>query len=310
MKNFYKGNIHTHTNKSDGDEDPIKVTEWYKEHGYDFLVLTDHNHRTILDHGNTTETKGTPLMIPGEEVTLNFQKDDVPVPIHINGIGIERVVEPIQSETFVSTIQANVNAIKEAGGIASINHPNYKWAYTTSELIQVDGATAIEVFNGIHDTNVYGSKTRPSSEQIWDAILSSGKLIYGVATDDSHHYHDFTPKMANPGRGWICVQAESLSAPSIMDSIKDGDFYASTGVYLAELDTSANSINISISTDQDDPAKLTEYVTTITGYEGDILHETDSLHVNYELSKNTHYARATIKSSGGFKAWTQPVFKS
>ena len=310
MKNFYKGNIHTHTNKSDGDEDPIKVTEWYKEHGYDFLVLTDHNHRTILDHGNTPETKGTPLMIPGEEVTLNFQKDDVPVPIHINGIGIERVVEPIQSETFVSTIQANVNAIKEAGGIASINHPNYKWAYTTSELIQVDGATAIEVFNGIHDTNVYGSKTRPSSEQIWDAILSSGKLIYGVATDDSHHYHDFTPQMANPGRGWICVQAESLSAPSIMDSIKDGDFYASTGVYLAELDTSANSINISISTDEDDPAKLTEYVTTITGYEGDILHETDSLHVNYELSKNTHYARATIKSSGGFKAWTQPVFKS
>jgi len=310
MKNFYKGNIHTHTNKSDGDEDPIKVTEWYKEHGYDFLVLTDHNHRTILDHGNTTETKGTPLMIPGEEVTLNFQKDDVPVPIHINGIGIERVVEPIQSGTFVSTIQANVNAIKEAGGIASINHPNYKWAYTTSELIQVDGATAIEVFNGIHDTNVYGSKTRPSSEQIWDAILSSGKLIYGVATDDSHHYHDFTPQMANPGRGWICVQAESLSAPSIMDSIKDGDFYASTGVYLAELDTSANSINISISTDEDDPAKLTEYVTTITGYEGDILHETDSLHVNYELSKNTHYARATIKSSGGFKAWTQPVFKS
>ena len=310
MKNFYKGNIHTHTNKSDGDEDPIKVTEWYKAHGYDFLVLTDHNHRTILDHGNTTETKGTPLMIPGEEVTLNFQKDDVPVPIHINGIGIERVVEPIQSETFVSTIQANVNAIKEAGGIASINHPNYKWAYTTSELIQVDGATAIEVFNGIHDTNVYGSKTRPSSEQIWDAILSSGKLIYGVATDDSHHYHDFTPQMANPGRGWICVQAESLSAPSIMDSIKDGDFYASTGVYLAELDTSANSINISISTGEDDPAKLTEYVTTITGYEGDILYETDSFHVNYELSKNTHYARATIKSSGGFKAWTQPVFKS
>ena len=106
------------------------------------------------------------------------------------------------------------------------------------------------------------------------------------------------------------MQAQSHSAHSIMDSIKDGDFYASTGVYLAELDTSANSINISISTGEDDPAKLTEYVTTITGYEGDILHETDSLHVNYELPKNTHYARATIKSSGGFKAWTQPLFKS
>ena len=310
MKKFYKGNIHTHTNKSDGDENPIKVTEWYKAHGYDFLVLTDHNHRTILDYGNTTETLVTPLMIPGEEVTLSFQKDDVAVPIHINGIGIERVVEPIQAETFVSTIQANVNSIKEAGGIASINHPNYKWAYTTSELIQVDGATAIEVFNGHSGSNGYGGKTKSSSELIWDAILSAGKLIYGVATDDSHHYHDFTPKMANPGRGWICVEAESLSESSIMDSIKNGNFYASTGVYLDELVSSNNIINISIRTEDDDPLNLPEYVTTITGYDGDVLHETDSLNVNYQLPKNGHYARATIKSSEGFKAWTQPIFRT
>ncbi len=310
MKKFYKGNIHTHTTKSDGDEDPIKVTEWYKAHEYDFLVLTDHNHRTILDYGNKPETPETPLMIPGEEVTMNIQNNDVTVPIHINGIGIERVVEPIEVDGVVSTIQANIDSIRQAGGIASINHPNYKWAYTISDLIQVNGATAIEVFNGIHDTNVYGSKTRPSAEQIWDGILSSGKLIYGVAADDSHHYHDFTPKMANPGRGWICVKADSLSEPSIMDSIKNGDFYASTGVYLDELVNSNNTINISIKTEDDDSLNMPEYFTTITGYEGDILHETDSLNVNYQLSKDSQYARATIKSSEGFKAWTQPIFRT
>ena len=310
MKQFYKGNIHTHTTKSDGDEDPIKVTEWYKAHGYDFLVLTDHNHRTILDYGNQTETPQTPLMIPGEEVTMNMQNNDVTVPIHINGIGIERVIEPIEADDVVSTIQANIDSIKEAGGIASINHPNYKWAYTIGELIQVNGATAIEVFNGIHDTNVYGSKTRPSSEQIWDGILSSGKLIYGVAADDSHHYHDFTPKMANPGRGWICVQAESLSQSSIMESIRNGDFYASTGVYLDELNRSDTSFNITIGTGEDDPLKSTEYVTTITGNGGRILTETDALNINYELPDDESYIRATIRSSGGFKAWTQPIFKS
>jgi len=309
MNTFYKGNIHTHTTKSDGDEDPIKVTQWYKEHGYDFLVLTDHNHRTILDHGNSSKTPVTPLMIPGEEVTLSFQKGNLAVPIHINGIGIERVVEPIQGKTVSATIQANVNAIKEAGGIASINHPNYKWAFGASELIQVDGATAIEVFNGHAGSNSHGGKTRPSPEQIWDGILSAGKLIYAVATDDSHHYHDFTPKMANPGRGWICVQAESLSESSIMDSIKNGDFYASTGVYLAELEKSDKAINISISTDEDDPLNVPEYVTTITGYEGTILHETVSLNVNYELPENVPYARATVKSSEGFKAWTQPIWR-
>ena len=308
MKKFYKGNIHTHTNKSDGDEDPIKVTEWYKEHEYDFLVLTDHNHRTILDYGKS-DTSTTPLMIPGEEVTLNLQKNNKTTPIHINGIGIERLVEPIEAENVVSTIQANVDSIKEAGGIASINHPNYKWAYTISDLIQVNGATAIEVFNGIHDTNVYGSKTRPSCEQIWDGILSSGKLIYGVATDDSHHYHDFTPKMANPGRGWICVESESLTESSIMTSIKNGDFYASTGVYLNHLSHDKNILRIEINTEEDDPTKFTEYITTITGYEGTILDETDSISINYVLPENIPYARATIRSSGGFKAWTQPVFR-
>jgi len=310
MKTFYKGNIHTHTTKSDGDEDPTKVTEWYKAHGYDFLVLTDHNHRTILDYGNQTETPETPLMIPGEEVTISIQNNDVAVPIHINGIGIERVIEPIEVDGVVSTIQANIDSIKAAGGIASINHPNYKWAYTISDLVQVNGATAIEVFNGHAGSNGYGGKTRHSSEQIWDGILSSGKLIYGVATDDSHHYHDFTPKMANPGRGWICVQADSLSETSIMESIKKGDFYASTGVYLDQLDCSDKSLNITIATNEDDPLKLTEYVTSITGYEGELLYETDDLNINFELPINSSYMRATIKSSGGFKAWTQPIFQS
>ena len=46
---WFKGNLHTHTTESDGDADPEWVANWYKEHGYDFLVLSDHNHRTILD---------------------------------------------------------------------------------------------------------------------------------------------------------------------------------------------------------------------------------------------------------------------
>ena len=65
MSNWFKGNIHTHTTKSDGDADPEVVVKWFMEHGYDFLVLSDHNHRTILDH----EVEGGPLMVPGEEVS-------------------------------------------------------------------------------------------------------------------------------------------------------------------------------------------------------------------------------------------------
>lgn len=40
---WFKGNTHTHTLWSDGDAAPEWVVSWYKEQGYDFLSLTDHN---------------------------------------------------------------------------------------------------------------------------------------------------------------------------------------------------------------------------------------------------------------------------
>jgi hypothetical protein len=40
---WYKGNLHTHSYWSDGDEFPEVIMEWYKTRGYHFLALTDHN---------------------------------------------------------------------------------------------------------------------------------------------------------------------------------------------------------------------------------------------------------------------------
>src|SRR5688572_900907 len=40
---WWKGNLHTHTFWSDGDDFPEMVAEWYRTRGYHFLALTDHN---------------------------------------------------------------------------------------------------------------------------------------------------------------------------------------------------------------------------------------------------------------------------
>ena len=42
-ENWYRGNTHTHTTNSDGDSKSEDVVEWYHSHGYNFLVITDHN---------------------------------------------------------------------------------------------------------------------------------------------------------------------------------------------------------------------------------------------------------------------------
>ena len=40
---WYKGNLHTHSLWSDGNDYPEMIMKWYKDHGYDFVALSDHN---------------------------------------------------------------------------------------------------------------------------------------------------------------------------------------------------------------------------------------------------------------------------
>lgn len=303
---WYKGNIHTHSTESDGDEEPAKIVSWYRRHGYDFLVLSDHNHLTLLEYSEGQRRFKKPLMIPGEELSAVGQNRGRSVPIHINGIGISRVIEPIETGHVVSTIQANVNAILDAGGIASINHPNFHWAFDHHEICQVNGASLIEVFNGHPWVNNGGGPGKFSTEQIWDGILSSGKLIFAAATDDAHHYHDFHPSMSNPGRGWIAVRTSEFSIEAIVDAISEGSFYASTGVVLEEVCTSPEMVSFQIKQEQD-----FTYQTTFIGCNGSELTTTDSLEPRYKPRGDESYVRAVIRCSArGEMAWVQPVFLS
>ena len=67
-KAWFKGNLHTHTVNSDGDSTPSEVTAWYREHKYQFLILTDHNYLTTVEGLNAVHgAKDKFMLIPGEE---------------------------------------------------------------------------------------------------------------------------------------------------------------------------------------------------------------------------------------------------
>ena len=298
---WFKGNIHTHTTNSDGDETPENVVKWYRQHGYDFLVLSDHNHLTLFNYAKNKRKFKRPMMIPGEEVTLSINQGQTG--IHINAIGISTLVEPIDAGGIVPTIQANVNSIIEAGGLASLNHPNYMWSYNHEHISQVNGATMLEIFNGHPAVNVHGAPGRPSYEEIWDKVLSNGKPIFGVATDDSHNYKDFSPELSNPGRGWIMVQADQLSYEGIMSALAQGSFYASTGVELSEYQSHPELISLGIKQERD-----YIYTTTFIGNNGTELASSTSPSPSYQPKGDEKYVRSVVQSSSGTKAWTQPLF--
>ncbi|MCH7740223.1 MAG: PHP domain-containing protein [Chloroflexi bacterium] len=298
---WLKGNLHTHTTESDGDASPEYVAAWYREHGYDFLVLSDHNHVTILDEANAQPGEW-PLLIPGEEVSSRIFGRTKPV--HVNGIGLRTLVEPADEGSVRETLQENVRRVVAEGALATINHPNHAWAITGEDIVATEGAWAMEVFNGHPDINSFGGGGHPSPEEMWDFVLSAGKRVMGVATDDSHHYVDeFSPQLGNPGRGWIVVNAEKESEDALMDGMRRGDFYASTGVNIHDMKVARDEIVIEM-----EPYRAELFTTVFRGRDGRELAIEVGQEARFVPPAGELYVRATVYSSRGPKAWSQPLF--
>ena len=238
---WYKGNLHTHTLNSDGDSTPHEVTTWYREHGYNFLVLTDHNHLTDIAGLNAIHAaKEKFLLITGEEVSDSFQKK----PIHINAFNPGRLIEPQHGDSTAAVIQNNVNEIRQAKGLPSLNHPNFHWAITIQDLLAVKGLGIFEVYNGHPMVNNDGGGGFASLDAMWDALLTARQRLFGIAVDDAHHFKKFGKEFSNPGHGWVQVRAEALTPENILTAIEAGEFYASSGVTLRDVSVSPSEYRI------------------------------------------------------------------
>lgn len=287
---WFKGNLHTHTSESDGDSSPVAVAAWYASHGYDFLVITDHDKLTRIESDAI-------VLIPGEELTGRLPKK----PLHVNAIGIDKAIPPRNGATPLEVLQRNVDAVREGGGIALLNHPNFGWAYGTEELMKIEGATLLEIASGHQYVNAQGP---PSAESMWDAMLTAGKRIWGVAVDDMHHLgRPFEVDSVPPGRAWIVVRAEKREAGAILDAIRRGDFYASTGVELEDSLAAPKSWTVNVH-----EKNGARYRIQFLGRGGRLLQETVGLTATYEIRGNEGYVRARVLDSNGRAAWLQPIF--
>jgi len=301
-EHWYKGNLHTHTINKGGDSSPDVVARWYKEHGYNFLVLSDHNYLTDPKGLNSIfAAEERFLLISGEEVTSGFEKK----PVHVNAFKLHSTLPPIVGKSVLDTIQKNVDAILEAGGMPSLNHPNFRWAITPTELSQVRNLHLFEVFNGHPATNSFSGGTAPSLEEMWDIVLSAGNRIYGIAVDDAHVFKVFGPEHSNPGRGWVNVKARELSVEAILESLERGHFYSSTGVVLNDVRWLPKGLDIKIVPRKNDDRK---YTTDFIGPGGKLLKRSFDNNPSYTLRPSELYVRAKVTSSDGEMAWVQPVF--
>lgn len=323
---WYRGNTHTHTAVQGNTESrPQNVANWYYANGYNFLVITDINRLT--DPGTIdlpADSPGNFILIPGEEVADRFL-------IHSTALNISNAVPrraPQQRKS--SILQNQVDAITRAGGHAILNHPNYQYAVTAADILPVDNLHFFELYNTHPAVNNPGDRLHPSTEQLWDELLSNGSQIYGVASDDAHQYRVFSKNRSNPGRGWIMVRAASLAAGALVDAMLQGDFYASTGIFLQEYQRGPEHYRITVDLEKTSAAvaqavnreviiPAQRIAIQFIGEEGSVLQTIDDIKAAYPLSSaaNSRYVRArvsyTLKQPDGnettFHAWGQPVFR-
>ena len=296
---WFKGNTHTHTLESDGDSSPEVVATWYKSHGYNFLVLSDHN--VWVDPKKLAHLMdSTFLLIPGEELTTSFQRK----PVHVNGLNVPSVIAPQTDSTLLGTVQKNVDAVREVEGVPHINHPNFGWAIPSEILSKVKNDKLVEIHNGHPLVHNEGGGASPGMEAVWDQLLTGGKRIYGIAVDDAHHFKgEFGPARANPGRGWVSVRAASLDALAILTQMEAGRFYASNGVTIDSILVTDREMTIDVHQRGD-----FKYTIDFIGKGGKVLARARANRATYRLKGDEMYVRARVTDSGGDHAWVQPVF--
>jgi hypothetical protein len=337
--NWYRGNTNAHSINAEGNVAADVVVRWYREHGYQFLFLTENEQLIDVKPLNALYGARSAILaaysfvvLRGQEVSQRLADESHPDGMrraHVNGLGIDNLVMPVGSEGNVGLARGvsmselyvrNFAAVRAAGGIPQVNHPNFRWSVKPQDLSAVSGPFLFEIANASPGANNFGAADDNgdevlSTEAFWDVLLSQGKTAWAVASDDSHDYlHLDDLNSERPGKGWIMLRAVELTPATVQDALLRGDFYASTGVTLADYRANATSVAIKITRSRDrreDKSKAKDdrrFTTRFIGKEGRVLATVGGLEPTYTIRGDEGYVRATIVDSNGMSAWTQPVF--
>jgi hypothetical protein len=392
---WWKGNLHTHSLWSDGDDFPEMIADWYKRRGYDFLAISDHNvmaegqrwidsaksrggHRALekyrdrfpggwveeRDVQGTNQVRLKPLgeyrhLLEENQKFLLFASEELSdrhltAPVHINVTNLRDALGPQGGSNVLDVMQRNVDAVlaqREKTGqpmFPHLNHPNFGWGVTAEELMRVKGERFFEVYNGHPSVRNEGDATHANTERMWDVMLTwrltvlNLGVIYGLAVDDSHHYHEFASTNSNSGRGWVMVRSRYLTPEHLIRSLEAGDFHASSGVELESIEHSKETLRVRIRPRRGETYR-TQFIGTRKGYDsrnepvrlangealrvthryspevGAVLAEVEGVAPEYTFKGDEIYVRAKVVSSRPQEnatrpedresAWIQPVVR-
>jgi len=211
---WLKGDLHTHTTYSDGDNSVYEVLNAAKKADFDFMVITDHD----------TWMAGKPLHwedldYRDNQMTLLYGVEWTTLKGHANIFSHKMFdYEKIWMANQEQNAQMAVDEAHKQDAIFSINHPNMmfglEWNYEIPENVD-----SIEVWNGVYRLQ---SRNAWSITKFWDVKLLAGQRVTGLGGSDTHKVYGTLSRLKNVGIPTTWVDSNDLDGKSILKAIKMG----------------------------------------------------------------------------------------
>lgn len=298
-RKMLKGNLHTHSTRSDGKFSPEELMRLYKEKGYDFLAITDHhiyNAKNFDESLDLTIIPGvetdTHNLMPAERGYSNFHVVAIgPEKEHGNGFEHDEDITYIKV-TNSEEYQPYLDEMHQKNNLTIYCHP--EWSSTPARMFDTQkGHAAMEIWNTTSAVNYEIDK----DAAYWDELLAQDIKIWGVASDDAHSAHTI-------GGGFVMVNSEN-NVNDILRAIRQGEFYSSNGPEIYDFYIEGDKAIIDCSP----VMKASLRSMGHPAYQNRPGKETT--HFEFDLTrwpKGYSYIRLDITDKNGNKAWTNPIF--
>jgi hypothetical protein len=289
--------LHAHSTNSDGELAPELLARHYEWAGYDVLAISDHWVRTDVP---STEKL---LVIPSAELNaIAPTRDD---DAHVLALGL--AVDPVVPELEFAPLQEVVSWAAANGAVPFLAH-TYWSGLRVSQWEDCEGLAGIEVWNTGCELEV----GRGDSSLHWDEALERGRLLYGLATDDSHH------PGYDSGFAWTWVRTSERTQAAVLESLRTGQFYGSTGPRIDSVHVADGDVTVHCSP----AASVTLYTGRGRGaranagrlgypHNAQILERDERglvTAVRLERPFSQRYGRLEIADPVGNRAWTNPLW--
>ena len=273
--NWYKGNLHVASVRGVGKDLPSAIGAWYAAHGYGFVGISDMNTYTwASEYGDPVHPA-----VPTVDATYPFGE--------VLAVGMDHWLP-------ANDLQGAIDWIARDGGLPVLAAPGSTTRpQNPATVLAVHGLFGLEVYDArAADTN----PGQGDATAMWDRLLSAGNRVYAFAGDDATSLQD--PAL---GRAWIDVLAPAQNLDSLLSSLRQGAFVASTGAEFTGLNVSGRTITAEASTGTS---------LRFIGRGGQLLKVVSASSGSYQVSGNEGYVRVEAIGENGSRGWSQPFFIS